>query len=171
MLDFPLSTRFFCFLPQSPSYTRREFKIDDLFKCGLSQREAFDSWHQESCDKICEVSDKYIENVFAFGLAQYLLNLTLKNMLLMEQWDNYLKPIRSYLHVPVDGFVMEAASENLGILMIDKQGQFNLYDINESKSWRQWNYSEYIKFQEDVRNATNCPIYWEFDVRGKGKMH
>jgi len=138
--------------------------VDVLLKRELSSREAFYSWHKESCEKICELSDKHIEGEFSYGFAQYLLNLTLKNMLLMESWDEYFEPIKNSLHIPADGKIIEAASEKLGIKIIDTQGQYSLYEVSKTKPWRRWNYSDYIRFQEDVRNSVDCPMDWELSV-------
>lgn len=138
--------------------------LDELFKLELSEREAFDAWHKETCENICEVSDKHnipkwvtwMENGFTYGLAQNWLNVTIKNMLIMEQWDEQLEPIRNYLHIPADGFIIEAATKNLGIKIKDKP-------------WYRWDYNDYIVFQEEVCGVVDCPISWEYSAWSKNQ--
>ena len=88
----------------------------------------------------------------------------------MERWDNQIEPFKKYLHIPVDSYIMEAASKMLDIKIIDKQGQYNLYKIGVSKPWSKWGYNDYIKFQEDIRNAVKgCPMDWEFEAWNETK--
>jgi hypothetical protein len=154
-----------------------EGHIGDLFKGVLSERGAFDVWHNKACEDICNVSDEHnipqwvewMDGEFTYGLAQKWLNMTIKNMLIMERWDEKLEPIKKCLHVPVDSYIMEAASEMLGVGIVDTQGQFKPYKEGVSKPWSKWDYSDYIKFQEDVRNAADCPIDWEYSAWNKTK--
>ena len=155
--------------------------IDELFAKGLSEQISFDIWHKETCDKICEESNrreipkwiKHMEDGFSYGVAQKWLNMTIKNMLVMEQWDSYLEPIKQYLHVPVDSYVMEAASTDLEIPIPCKNGGVGKYSLTgskaDSKPWSRWEYGDYIAFQEDVRKATPCPMDWEFGAWNKIK--
>jgi len=151
--------------------------IETMFTLELSQQKSFDDWHQKTCEEICRVSNEYnvhkkvkwMGSGFAYGLAQKWLNMTLKNMLVMDCWEAMLEPIEQYLHVPVDSYIMKA-SVTLGIELKDKKGKYNLYKEGVSKPWSQWNYSDYIKFQEELRKAVEhegkykCPMDWEFDA-------
>ena len=153
--------------------------IEDMSMLNLSHRKGFDAWHRITCEDICSISDKHnipkwvswMENGFTTGLAQIWLNMTLKNMLLMEQFDEQLDVCKKHLHVPVSGFILEAASKDFGIKMIDKHGQFNLYSLADTKPWSKWDYSEYIGFQEEIRNAADCPIDWEFNAWNKTRAN
>ncbi|MCL2125964.1 MAG: hypothetical protein FWH33_08270 [Oscillospiraceae bacterium] len=149
--------------------------VDDLFKCKLTEQEAllaFDAWHKEICEKICEESNKHnipkwvtwMESGFTYGLAQKWLNMTIKNMLVMERWDGSFEPIRKYLHIPVDRYIMEAASLDFGIQIPRKHGSVGKYSNTGSKPWSRWEYCDYINFQEAVRGVVCCPIDWEYEA-------
>jgi hypothetical protein len=123
-------------------------------------------------------SKKYInwfDGGVPYGIAQYAINTTFTNMLLMERWDNYLDPIREFLHVPVDSIIMEAACRDYKITVPLSNGGVGKYsasnDDEMSKSYKKWNYDEYIKFQEDVRGAVSCPIDFYYSTRNKEKLN
>ena len=146
--------------------------IRDLFTLNLTQQEAFDDWHKNTCEKIMKSSgeDKVpLANGFTYGLAQKWFNMTFKNMRIMEKWDTELDKIKKYLHVPVDSIILKAASEMLKMEIIDKQGQFQLYKEGVSKPWSKWNYDDYIMFQKKLRKSVDCPMDWEFDAWNKIK--
>ena len=144
--------------------------INDLFTQKLISQEEFDGWHKKTCEEICEEFNKnniskwidWMENGYTHGLAQGILNLTFENMLLMETWDDQLMQIKKYLHVPISktSLLLEAVSEIFGVKVIDNQGQYNLYALGQSKSSYRWNYDEYIKFQNDIRDVVECPYDW-----------
>jgi hypothetical protein len=77
--------------------------------------------------------------------------MTFKNMLLTERWDEQLDPIRSYLHLPANSFTVADAVKNLGVETPNQQ-------------WHDWDYPDYIGFQEAVRGAVSCPIDSDFGV-------
>jgi hypothetical protein len=148
--------------------------ICDLFKRKISERGAFDEWHGETYEEILRVSEEHnisnwVSDGITYGLAQKWLNMTVKNMLVMERWDNELNLIKEHLHIPVDSYIMEAASADHSIKLLDKQGQYTSYKNGVSKPWSTWDYDEYIKFQNDVRDAVDCPMDWEYDAWNKTK--
>lgn len=155
--------------PQDKQAWREEIEglidrcLEELSRNTSYQREAFDVWHKQTCEQIIELSGKHgVPKEFTYGLAQKWLNMTIKNMLVMEQWD-WLVLFKDCLHVPVDSYIMEAAVA-LGIELIDKKGQFQSYKAGVSKPWSQWDYSEYDKFQKKLREIVPCPMDWEFDA-------
>lgn len=163
---------------KSETYNKIASCIDELLKMEVCGREEFDTWHHESCQKIRELSNKHNipkwvkwmeRSVFPYGLAQKWLNMTIKNMLVMEKWNDELDKIRKQLHAPVDSYVLQAASEMLGIKIINKQGQLSLYKEGITKPWSKWGYSDYVRFQEELRNAVECSMDWEFDAWNKTK--
>ena len=137
--------------------------INDSFAFNLHSWKVFDAWHRLTCEDICERSNKHgvskwvdwMENGFPYGLAQIWLNLTIKNMLLMERWDEKIAPAEKHLHVPADSVIVEAASKDFGI------------SVNGSKPWKQWDGNEYFQFQEELRKVVDCPIDWAFGVEIK----
>ena len=145
--------------------------IKNVFNHKITEPEAFDVWHNETCESISEVSREYgiskwvawMENGFTYGISQKRLNMTIKNMIVMERWDDHLEPIRKYLHVPVDSLIMKKASKEFDINIPCKNGGVGKYSNTGSKPWSRWEFEDYIGFQKDVRKATRiCPIDWEF---------
>jgi hypothetical protein len=75
--------------------------INSLFTQELTSQETFDEWHTKVCDKICEVSNKYVdysESGYSYELAEKVLNMTVKNMFDMGNWNIQLEPLKKYLH-------------------------------------------------------------------------
>lgn len=69
-----------------------------------------------------------------------------------------------FLHVPVDNFIMEAASKE-GVSLPKKKGKHK-----EAKSWSNWEEDdenkEYSNFQKEIRDISEkagytAPIKWE----------
>jgi hypothetical protein len=91
---------------------------------------------------------------FSYGLAQKWLNITIKNMIVMEKWDSQLAKVKHYLHVPVDNYILDGARADFEDIVTSK------------KPWSKWNYEEYKIFQKALRKKLNVtpPIVWEFDV-------
>ena len=126
--------------------------LDNFFMLNLSGQDDFDAWHGKVCSDVLKAAEM-TDNSFTYGIAQYLLNFTLEEMLITE-WAEQLEPIKKYLHVPVYSKTIQAAWEDMEIVLLCKNG------AADSKSWKQWDYSEYTAFQEAVRNAVPCPIDW-----------
>jgi len=143
--------------------------IEDLFRQGISQQKEFDVWHKDTCESIVETSKKHkipeqTEKAFSYGLAQKWLNMTIKNALIMGQWDSKIHELKQYLHIPVDSYIMEMASCKLRIETVDRNCQFKLYSVGISKPWSQWDYNDYTRFQKELREKVECPLDWEFEA-------
>jgi hypothetical protein len=140
--------------------------IESLLKANVTSQKAFDEWHGKACSGIIKISEKHklpLNNGFTYGLAQKWLNMTLKYMLVMEQWNAQSDPIKKYFHVPVDSYIMQAASEDFKINLSHRSGGERKYST-DSKGWSKWDESEYTAFQVSLRKATKpkSPIEWEF---------
>lgn len=132
------------------------------------KQEIFDKEHNRICEKIIETYSE-ISN-FTYGQAQKWLNMMLKYVFLIEENS----ALKSYLHIPVDSYIMQAVgSDNpklkycLKLECIPKKsGTVDKYSESNSKPWSKWNYEEYIAFQNCIREAIteSCygsPIEWE----------
>ena len=117
---------------------------------------------REKIFKVKESEDK----AFHYGQAQKWLNMTLKYMIIMGFWTKKFNSIIEVLHVPVDSYIMEAASI-LEIMLPRKNGDYGKYFESSSKPWSKWNKDDYVKFQENLRialknkNPSETPIEWE----------
>lgn len=132
------------------------------------KQEIFDKEHKRICEEIIKTYSEISE--FTYGQAQKWLNMMLKYVLLIEE-DSALK---SYLHIPVDSYIMlTVGSDNLKLkhcLKLEcvpkKSGTVGKYSESGSKPWSKWNYEEYIAFQNCIREAISessysSPIEWE----------
>lgn len=142
--------------------------LTDAVKSTNDKQTVFDKEHKRICEEICS---KYSEiSEFTYGQAQKWLNMMLKYVLLIEG-DSVLK---SYLHIPVDSYIMQAVgSDNPKLkycLKLEcvpkKDGTVGKYRESISKPWSKWEYEEYIAFQSSIRTAIaesnySSPIEWE----------
>lgn len=132
------------------------------------KQEIFDREHNRICEEIIETYSEISD--FTYGQAQKWLNMMLKYVLLIEG-DSVLK---SYLHIPVDSYIMQAVgSDNPKLkycLKLEcvpkKDGTVGKYSESSSKPWSKWSYEEYIAFQNCIRKAIfesgySSPIEWE----------
>lgn len=120
--------------------------------------------HFDICQAVCTAAKA--ENIlingykrnekFYYGQAQKWVNMTMKYMWLIGLIED-----RSALHIPVDSYIMEAASEE-GIQLPQKSsnnyGKFSF----ESLPWSKWEEPHYKKFVEKSVILGECPIDWEF---------
>lgn len=131
----------------------------------LSDVDNFDIRHKEACEAIRQaVYESNILEGFCYGQAQKWLNMTMKYIWLLglrkEQFDRLI----SVIHVPVDRYIMKAASR-AGISLPRKDGQSKEFHADKSVSWSQWDDDAYIKFQyalrDKLRDEYSAPIIWE----------
>ncbi len=112
------------------------------------------------------------KKTFSMGQAQKVVNMVCKYVYLFYQYyhatDNRLFDLElaqfgkviTFLHAPVDGFVIEAATKK-NTKYLDKR-------IDKPDSpWSQLNYEEYRSFQNDLRKElkkkNKCPFLWELE--------
>lgn len=132
------------------------------------EQEIFDKEHNRICEEIIKTYSEISD--FTYGQAQKWLNMMLKYVLLIEE-DPILK---SYLHIPVDSYIMQSVgSDNPKLkycLKLECIPQKNCtvgkYSESSSKPWSKWSYKEYIAFQNCIRKAISessysSPIEWE----------
>lgn len=122
----------------------------------------FDKKHDDACKAIIGIvteTDQVTE--FNYGQAQKWLNMTMKYMWLLGLRQNDFARLLHVLHAPVDSYIMEAASK-CPVAIQRKDGQYGKYQEGVSKPWSQWNYEEYIEFQNALRKKlSEAPIIWE----------
>ncbi|MBQ8791127.1 MAG: hypothetical protein IJZ51_07445 [Ruminiclostridium sp.] len=144
-------------------------RIKELLSKTDTDKDNFDIWHKETCEGILKFSNNSVfRNIplETYGLAQKWLNMTLKYMIIMGKWEKDMKAIIPFLHVPVDSYIMEAASTELGIMLYTKNHEPQPYNKNQSMLWSKWKkYDVYNYFQEQIaiklREKNITPIDWE----------
>lgn len=136
---------------------------EEMVHLDPENKEDFSTWHQKVCDGIIGTYDNNgpLAQGLSVGQAQKWLNMSLKYMWLLGLLDDKT----DYLHVPVDSFIMEAASKKLQIELPSITGTNNFYNETSSKRWSNWNgyESEYLPFQNNLQEkvADISPIKWE----------
>lgn len=127
-------------------------QIESLINNGTTD---FDKWHETVCNEIILESDKMLAEisiVLHYGQAQKWLNMTLKNMLILENWK-ITDSIKNSMHCPVDGYIITAAKK-LGVKIPKK----------EDKPWSIWNKADYVDFQKNlVSKLKGSRIEWEIE--------
>lgn len=139
----------------------------------------FDEWHHQTCLKIIEKAQQgdvldIIENKygnsqrFYYGQAQKWLNMTIKYMRLTGKWNDQMTSIASFLHVPIDSYIIQGVWEQeewkdvLEEVIVDnKKGKFS---SDKVVPWSKWNEKQYKNFQVNLRKKllnNEDPIMWE----------
>lgn len=129
------------------------------------KEEEFDEKHKDACDAIYTEAAKKPEVLrenLSYGQAQKWLNMTMKYMWLLGLWEDQFEKMLPVLHVPVDSYIMEAASD-CGMCIPTRAGGGGKYESEKSKPWSQWTGEEYRKFQTDLRKVLKpqVPLKWE----------
>ena len=91
--------------------------------------------------------------------------MTLKYMLLIG--DEKINKIKAKLHVPVDSYIMEAASD-YGISILNKSRKESKFNSN-SLPWSKWDYGIYDSFQKSIIDKIKGTEYhtridWELEA-------
>jgi hypothetical protein len=107
----------------------------------------FDEYH----DTLCQQLIKTIGPAFHYGMAQKVVNMSYKYLIVMGKIDPQDDQL-SHLHVPVDSYVLKAARD-LGV-------------VTSIGAWSQMSQKEYEDFQWQLRRkiGEECPILWEFRI-------
>ena len=142
--------------------------LENAVKGSDEKQNAFDCEHKRICEEIINTYSEISE--LTYGQAQKWLNMMLKYVLMTAE-DLALK---SYLHIPVDSYIMQAVGSDNPKLnyclklecVPQKNGTVGKYNESTSKPWSKWDYEEYIAFQNCIRKAISessysSPIEWE----------
>lgn len=148
-------------LPNHDRILLRE-KVNDIFKTEISKlnsdiitsQDEFDSWHHSVSDKIKSLYlDKNLDKKikFTYGHAQKWINMTIKYLYMLEA-DSF-DDVFEFLHIPIDNYVFDIASDSLGI-------------ARPKLPWSKWDDYEgmYLHYQHLIREkiAIGTPLRWEF---------
>lgn len=129
-------------------------------------QEIFDTMHHGICGLIMQIYSK--TSAWTYGIAQEWLNFTLLHLTIIESnmetgyWP--VKETRKYFHVPVNRSLLESAAlkkrrypYDLGLKCapvihdIPDTYQMDWYSHEKTKPVENWDYQEYIEFQNAVR--------------------
>lgn len=152
-------------------------EIQAMLDHPVDTQEKFDAWHHAVCTELMTMTAKKrkvlkLRNDFSYGLAQKWVNMTLKNMMIMEKWDTPLKAVMAYLHVPVDRYIIETAWRMPDVILplnCSPEGKAKYrksgYRDDKCIAWSKWEYPDYKSFQQSLRKALEreerSPIQWE----------
>lgn len=154
-----------------------DFIVESIYQKIFANPKQFNSTHEKICKAIQSnaksmsfklreetkgnilIKGKQAES-FSYGQAQKWLNMTLKYMWLLGLWDTEFKKLKDEkgcldLHVPVDSYIIQAASGELKI-------------ESSNKPWSQWSKdADYVPFQREIAKKTSTyggRIFWEKDA-------
>lgn len=118
-------------------------EVKELMKLNIKTQVEFDDWHKKACDNLISC---FHDVLFTYGQAQKWLNMTLKNLSMLNHSEVQEK--YEFFHVPVDNILL-------------KHEKYKL-----SKAWSRINdYKEYMNFQNFFRNKySGIPLDIEFKI-------
>lgn len=151
---------------------------------GWESQDSFDDWHNKICKKI---QTKYFANVqkyeekeiFTFGNAQKILNMTLKYLYILSSIEgvkfdddlkNLLEKIKScagYFHIPIDSYIIdELWSDKPSITLPIKGSQINREHSYKQPSsyvvgWSTWNEKQYNSLIKTIQFDGQSKLDWE----------
>lgn len=136
-----------------------------LFSC--TSKKDFDEWHKGCCTEIEKKANEsgLIKEgkMFSYGQAQKWVNMTLKYMDISGFWDQgeqQIAELRTFLHVPVDSYILKAASsENIPLPRIN--GELGPYSESTTTKWSNMNPEEYHGFIHRLRGKVKVLSDWE----------
>ena len=127
----------------------------------------FNEWHKGKCTTIKKIMNeaktenniKIVEK-FTYGQAQKWINMTLKYLWLLDLLPKSIN--EKDIHVPVDGYIIEAATYNCSNHADKLEITLDITKI----PWSDWEDSnDYQKFQDQIREKIsgkyNSSIEWE----------
>ena len=117
--------------------------IDYIVECNMNQ-ELFDKLHREQSYKLIEI---FGEQEFSIGQAQKWINMTFKNLHLLEY--SKIGAVYEYCHIPIDSYM----------LSITKYSKLNT-------SWSKLdNYDNYLEYQKWFREKYKDEIPLDAEFR------
>ena len=148
-------------------------KINSMIKTAIDELllpnhincvKAFDDWHDDLRAAIMSVDQtkQVVKEHITCGQAQKWVNMTIKYMLVMGFWDNELKDVIPFFHVPLDSFVFSAAEKRKDEPVNPKSGKkFGLGIKRPGPVWSKMQESDYKDYCKLIRNSVDNPIEWE----------
>ena len=139
----------------------------------------YDEKHQDLSKKLKEMYSKCTNSgyEFSYGIAQKWVNMTMKYLGVIltifseynnthdfvNTYKNSFQAIEHYLHVPIDGYILEYVSNkkysNVEAIDIDKK------ENNNNLAWSKYEEENYKTLQNNIKNKfikeKTSPLDWE----------
>ena len=126
-----------------------ENKVKAIADAGINSQDGYDEWHKAICEELVERYAKVCGDQFYIGQAQKWVNMTIKNLYLID--SDLVRLITDFAHVPLDNYVFAAAMEDINL---SSDGLTPWSKIKD--------YSVYLNHQKEIRKAINTsPLKWE----------
>lgn len=174
---------------------KNEFNKFDNLK-NISTQKDFNTWHEKTCKELVGSYNDINKSPnndegFTFGNAQKWVNMTIKYIYLLntvfsnikgeennfsKTYGNIIDGISSYIHIPIDNYIIEAVWDMDKIPLpvpeikekLPKKGNGKgKYNSEKYKSWSKMDDKEYknnyIEFQNKLKAniESQTPIEWE----------
>ena len=122
----------------------------------------FDGTHMGRCSAIVEVAKEYGFDQFHIGQAQKIINMFFKYIALV---DDRLNEHLNYLHIPLDGVILNGIKENFCNTKIAELAV-------KCQPWsRISDYKVYLDMQQALRESFSCPIIFEYNNWGRWRLN
>lgn len=146
-------------------------RINVLLKRDDVEEDWFDEdWHEPTCEEVMRIAKVASGDLlregkpFTVGQAQKWVNMTLKYLIVMGIADCGIAPV---LHVPIDSYILEAASRTKGERIYEPLDARGLGIKAPVSEWSKLDeYEVYLDYQKDIRTAVqevghSDAISWE----------
>ena len=139
--------------------------IQDKDFYSINNKDEYDNWFYRVVNSlicinkiVAEENDVEVKLEYTYGQAQKWINMTMKYLIVL-QYEPVIKVIQ-YLHVPIDEIVADTAIAE----------SKTKYLKNQLIPWsKKIDEKIYKDFQNEIKEKTECPIKWEFNIWNKGK--
>lgn len=123
--------------------------ITNMMDAGISSQAEYDNWHFEVCTELRNLYTK-AGVAFSYGQSQKWLNMMMKYLYVLGTYS--FEEIFSFLHPPLDNYIIEAA-----------QSEFDIPRFQNAWS-KVDDYQVYLNYQKALRTRiSDCPpLRWEF---------
>lgn len=121
----------------------------------------FDKWHQETCEKYCEVLNKQYGTKFkmTYGRAQKVLNMTFKYLYCTKKYKQEIEKLIDVLHMTLDGYTLNWVKNYVNH---DKS-------IKKISEWSKMEKEEYLAIQKRIKKYLPAVSIYYYSIKTNGK--
>ncbi len=163
------------------SHDIEEF-IEDVLTNGTQNKlnkNNYDDKHEKLCKKLIKLYHERTNSgyEFSYGVAQKWVNMTMKYLsviltifsecnntpVFVNTYKNSFRAIEHFLHVPIDGYILEYVSKEKYIKEFSNVKPIEIAKNNSA--WSKYNKSNYEDLQEKIneipKSTKKSPLDWE----------
>lgn len=121
----------------------------------------FDKWHQETCEKYCEVLNEQYGTKFkmTYGRAQKVLNMMFKYLYCTKKYKQEIEKLIDVLHMTLDGYTLNWVKNYVNH---DKS-------IKKISEWSKMEKEEYLAIQKRIKEYLPAVSIYYYSIKTNGK--